>query len=205
MALEPADAIRAVTLLSLPVAAASDGVVGASLMFLVLGGTVITRVVRLPTALDLCVCTALVSAAWAALLGAYQQVPHLDLAAHVVVTGLIAAVAGACLWRGEVANPRLGERSTALLLGGATATTGIALATLWELGEWLGHARLDPGIEVGYLDTVSDLLAGALGAAAAGALTTATALGNGQGRRASGRSRPGAGPSPTRPGGGGRS
>jgi hypothetical protein len=45
----------------------------------------------------------------------------------------------------------------------------MVLAALWELGEWIGHTRLDSRIQVGAVDTATDLLAGLLGAAAVGA------------------------------------
>ncbi|WP_418606141.1 hypothetical protein [Georgenia sp. SUBG003] len=46
---------------------------------------------------------------------------------------------------------------------------GLALAVVWELGEWAGHTYLDPAIFVSYDDTIGDLAAGGAGAAVAGA------------------------------------
>jgi hypothetical protein len=41
---------------------------------------------------------------------------------------------------------------------------------LWEVGEWVGHTYLDERIQVGYNDTMGDLVADGLGALVAGAL-----------------------------------
>jgi hypothetical protein len=47
---------------------------------------------------------------------------------------------------------------------------GLALGTLWEAGEWFGHTYLDQRIQVGYSDTISDLMGDCAGALVAGLL-----------------------------------
>lgn len=54
-----------------------------------------------------------------------------------------------------------------------TTCLGVALAVLWELGEWIGHTWIDERIQVGYDDTVGDLTAGAAGAVVAAVLLAA--------------------------------
>ncbi|MCB7137464.1 hypothetical protein [Cellulosimicrobium marinum] len=172
VALVPADAVRAAALLSLVVAALVLGGVAGALFLLVLGGVTLTRGLDLPPALDVAYGTSLLAAGWAAQLGWYDAVPGLDLVAHVVCTGLIAAVAHLALVRWRLLPPAPAEPSARARAGLAVTTTalGALVAVLWEVGEWAGHTFLDDGIGVGYTDTVLDLAAGVAGALLAGAL-----------------------------------
>ena len=166
--LVPGDVVRAAAVGSLAVGVVTLGGVAGALFFLVLGGVLVPRFLRLPTALDLCFAASLLLAAWAAQLGWYEAVPWLDLLVHAVCTGLVAAVGLIVLVRmrmlGVGALP--GRAKVALVV----ATTGIGAlgAIVWELGEWAGYTYLDEGIDVGYTDTVSDLASGLFGAMLAG-------------------------------------
>lgn len=166
MPLQTSDSLRLLALTSVPVAAVTDGFVGAALMLLVLGGSMVPRAWGLPTWLDLALGVVSLAAAWAALLDAYLHVPRLDLVVHALLTGVLALVASYLLlaWRWV---PR---RTVALVLG---AVTAVALAALWEVGEYLGHTWLDDRIQVGYADTMTDLVAGVLGATVASGLGAA--------------------------------
>lgn len=166
-----ADAASVVALLSL-LAGVRYGGVAVALFALVLLGVVVVRLVPLPGQLQALTVLTLVAAAWAALLEGYQRVPWLDVAAHTLVTGLL-AVATAVLLSGTAlgnlsgGGPRVSSRAGTVV---ATAAVGTTLAVLWELGEWVGHAYVDPDIYVSYDDTVGDLAAGLLGSLLAGAL-----------------------------------
>jgi hypothetical protein len=166
------DALRAAAAVSVLVGLTWSGAVAGALFFLVLGGTMLARALALPTVLDLSFCATVLFGAWAAELDWYVAVPWLDLVVHAGATGLVAAVAHVTLVRaGAVASvdasalrrPRLGGWVV-------TCACGIALATLWEMGEWFGHTYLDDRIQVGYADTVGDLAAGTVGSMVAGAL-----------------------------------
>jgi len=183
-ALVPADVVRAAALVSLVVGAVTLGAIAAALFLLVLGGTLVPRVLGLPAPLDVAYGASLVGAAWAAQLGWYEAVPWLDLVVHLVCTGLVAAVAHLALARWRML-PAPGAAATRREAGGAVVvTTGLGAlgAVLWEVGEWAGHVYLDDGIDVGYTDTVTDLAAGVLGALVAGLLLVRA------GRRAGGAS-----------------
>ena len=162
-----ADGVRVLAALSVVVGAWRWGPVGGALFVLVLGGTIVPRAVRAPGALDLAYGTALLVAAWAAQLGWYDAVAGLDLLVHAVATGLVAAVAAVALARWGVVGAAPVRRPRAAL---GLVVVGLAAlgAVLWEIGEWYGHTELDPGIHVGYEDTVSDLAAGLLGGVVAG-------------------------------------
>ncbi len=170
--LVPGDAVRLASAISVVVAALGYGGVAGPLFLLVLGGTMVPRALGLPDALDVSYCGVLLVAAWAAQLDWYLAVDGLDLLVHALATGLIAVVAQLTLARAGMvasvdtpglARPRLG-------VAVVTVALGVALATVWEVGEWAGHTLLDDRIQVGYADTMSDLLAGAAGALVAGVL-----------------------------------
>jgi hypothetical protein len=166
----PGDLVRALAAVSVVVGTWLSGPVATALFLLVLGGSLVPRVIGVPASLDVAYCGALVLAAWAAQLGWYDAVGWLDVAVHAVATGLVALVAVLALVRWGVLpsdlvdgarHPRWGS---VLLVAG----TGGALAVLWEIGEWAGHTFLDPSIHVGYQDTVGDLAAGLTGSVVAG-------------------------------------
>ena len=174
-ALLPGDAVRLVAATSLVVLVVADEAIGAALFLLVLGGTMVPRAVGASAALDVACGASLVLAGWASHLDWYTSVSWLDLAVHVVCTGLLAMLAVLVLrhvsqrreraeGHGAVRAVSRGSTETVLLVGGL----GAILAILWEVGEWAGHTFLDESIGVGYNDTVSDLVAGLAGSLAAG-------------------------------------
>ena len=166
--LVPGDVVRAAAVGSLAVGIVTLGGVAGALFFLVLGGVLVPRFLRLPTALDLCFGASLLLAAWAAQLGWYEAVPWLDLLMHAVCTGLVAAVGLIVLIRGRMLE--VGALSGRAKVGLVAATTGLGAlgAIVWEFGEWAGHTYLDEGIDVGYTDTIADLAFGLFGAMLAG-------------------------------------
>lgn len=178
----PGGVVRVAGAVSVLVALVARGPVDALLLVLVLGGLVVPVVVRVPAALDAAYGASLLAAAWCAVLELYQAVPWLDVVAHVVVTGLVAAVAHLVLARttGAVLDPAAVDptgapdphavRGRATRVGAVVVTLalGLALSALWEVGEYVGHTYVDDAIFVTYADTVGDLVAGGLGSLAAG-------------------------------------
>lgn len=164
----PGDVVRVAAAGSVVVGIVTSGGVAGALFFLVLGGALVPRFLRLPPALDLCFGTSLLLAAWAAQLGWYETVPWLDLLVHAVCTGLVAAVGVIVLVRGRMLALGAPTGRTRVGLAITTAGIGALSAILWEVGEWAGHTFLDDGIDVGYTDTVTDLAVGLLGATLAG-------------------------------------
>ena len=137
-----------------------------ALFGLVLLGLTVPRVARLPALLQIATGAGLLLGAWAATLGWYAVVPHLDLIVHALATGLLAVVAVLGMQRARMLPhpvPRLG---TIIV----TAAVGALLAVIWEAGEWSGHTWIDASIGVGYDDTVGDLVTGVLGSALGGAM-----------------------------------
>jgi hypothetical protein len=168
----PGGAVRVLGLLSAAVALLLRGPVDAALLALVLAGLVVPVAAGIGPRLDAAYGLGLLAAAWSGALDLYETVAWLDLVMHLVVTGLVAAVAHVAVarWTGAVADPGtlVGGRARAGSVA-VTAALGLALSVLWEVGEYLGHTYLDPSIHVAYRDTVGDLVMGGLGSAAAGA------------------------------------
>jgi len=172
-----ADVVRAAAGLSVLVVALWTGPVAAALLALVLAGTFVPRWLEAPAWLDVSYGVALLCAAWAGVLGLYEQVGWLDLAVHLVATGLAALVAQLAIVRARLVSwPTVGgtrrDRVGNVLV---TTTVGAALAVAWEIAEWSGHRFLDPTIHVGYDDTISDLAAGVTGSFLAGLLAVVVA------------------------------
>jgi hypothetical protein len=166
------DGVRVAALISVVVGLIWYGGVAGALFFLVLGGTMIPRALQAPAALDASYCVAILFAAWAAELDWYLAVGWLDVVVHAAATGLVAAMAHLALVRIGAVAPVDDVRLRRPRLGSAVVTTtlGVTLAVVWEFGEWFGHTRLDDRIQVGYTDTMGDLVAGTVGALVAAVL-----------------------------------
>ncbi|MFC6697092.1 hypothetical protein [Nocardioides daphniae] len=168
MALMVTDTLRVVAAVCLVPAVVLDGAIGGALMFLVLGGCMVPRALGSSPTLDGLYCTTLLVAAWAALLDWYVAVSWLDLLVHALATGLVGVMAWDLLHRLGVLAPGTGPGAVRVAALVGITSLGALLAVLWEFGEWFGHTVLDPAIQVGYDDTVTDLAAGLVGAFLAG-------------------------------------
>lgn len=149
-----------------------DAVVVA-LFALVLLGLVVPRLARLSGWLQVVSGTTLILAAWAAALDWYVTVEWLDVVAHLVANGLLAAVAVVGMERARLLPTRL--PTTGLVI--VTTAVGALLAVIWEAGEWFGHTLLDDSIGVGYDDTIGDLVCGTIGSLVSGVALAARARG----------------------------
>ncbi|MDC7123264.1 hypothetical protein OMK64_17175 [Cellulomonas fimi] len=169
----PGGVVRAAALVSVVVALLTLGPVDAALLVLVVGGVALPPLGGVPAWLDAAYGVGLLAAAWAGVLGLYEAVPWLDVVMHLVVTGLVAAVAHLLLAvrTRAVVDPRAaraaGAGAASVLV---TVSLGTTLSVAWEIGEYLGHTYLDPTIYVAYGDTIGDMVMGALGSAVAGAV-----------------------------------
>lgn len=174
MPLIPSDALRAIAIASLVPATISDGAIGFAVMFLVVGGCMLPRALGTPGRLDTVICAVFIVAAWAALLDWYVTVDGLDLVVHAGATGLIGILAWQVAQRAGLLAPASSGRPARMAAILVTVTSASTLAMVWEIGEWFGHTYLDDRIQVGYDDTITDLIAGILGAALAGMLAAAS-------------------------------
>jgi len=176
LAAGPGGVVRVAGVVCLLVALVVRGPVDTALFALVLAGLMVPPAAGAPRWLDAAYGVGLLAAAWCGALELYQAVAWLDVVMHLVVTGLIAAVAYLLLARrtGAVVDPRaVATRAERLGLVVVTVGLGLTLSVAWEVGEYLGNAYIDPEIYVGYADTVGDLVAGGAGSAVAGLWLTA--------------------------------
>lgn len=155
------DWLRVAIAVSVPAAYLVAGGPAAAAMLLALGGTMALRFARMSVPADVVGQIVLGASAWFAAIGAYQVVPGLDLAAHLASGAVLALLTRTILLRTGLLPAEPGGRAARVL----HVTTAVAmLGLLWELGEWAGHALITPDIGVGYEDTLTDLVADAIGA-----------------------------------------
>lgn len=159
------DAVRILIIASLPLAWLVAGPVSAAVMLLVLGGAVATRLTQVPSGVDTAAQCVLLAAAWFATLGAYEAVSWLDLATHFASGAVLALLARAMLLRADMLphGPTRHEAAARMLHPIAAVAL---LGVVWEIAEWAGHMWVSSEINVGYNDTVTDLIADLLGAIA---------------------------------------
>ena len=172
------DVLRYAALASVVAGLVGWGWIGGALFFLVLGGCVVPRALDAPAALDLSYCALLLFGAWAAQLDLYLRIGWLDVVVHAAATGLIAAMAHLALVRLGALSAEGGPALPRRRLGVAVVTLaiGTALAVVWEMCEWFGHTQLDDRIQVGYTDTMGDLVAGGVGSGVAAVLVASGVL-----------------------------
>ncbi|MDX6317723.1 MAG: hypothetical protein QOD35_1123 [Nocardioidaceae bacterium] len=172
-----ADVLRVGGAGSLVWAAAGGEWVNAALFALVLGGLMLPRMVPTRPVVDLTYGATLLFAAWSAVEDLYVRYDELDNVVHTVACGLVAAVVHRLLVTASVLPPAtdrsLRRAGTGVVV--AVWALGLALGTLWEAGEWFGHTHLDQRIQVGYSDTIGDLMADCLGALVAGLVVARSA------------------------------
>lgn len=178
-ALVLADSVRVLGALSILVSAVWFGPVEVALFLLVLLGLLVPRVLALPVVLDLSLGVTLLAGGWFAVFDVFEAVGPLDLVVHLVANGLLAVTAYLLLVRLRAlpdpadAGPARHRTGTVVV----TTALGALLGLLWELGEWAGHTYFDDGINVGYEDTLGDLVSGATGSLVGGVLLATLVVG----------------------------
>lgn len=176
-----ADVIRAIAPLSVVAAIFALTWVEVAVMMLVFLGVLLSRAAALPAGLDGATCAVLLAAAWFSVADLYAQLAWIDVATHFAVGAVLAALARVMLERWDAAGlePSPRRDSVASVVAGALigAALALALSVVWEFLEWWGHTYIDDTVNVGYLDTLSDVAAGGLGGLLAGAVLAVTSRG----------------------------
>jgi len=88
-----ADAVRGAALLSVLAALLWWGPVDTAVLLLVLGGVLLSRMVRVDPRVDAAYGVALLVAAWSSIGGVYELISWWDLAIHTLTTAAIAPIA----------------------------------------------------------------------------------------------------------------
>ena len=112
---------------------------------------------RLPWGWEIATSLTCLVAAVSSFLLLYERLPGWDKPVHAVLTGLLAVLAVHVLSASAPTMPRI-------------IIAGLLLAATWELLELADHHWVDPTVHVAALDTVTDLLAGMVGAVGAALL-----------------------------------
>ncbi|WP_207455547.1 hypothetical protein [Desertivibrio insolitus] len=158
-----ADVLRLVGLVSAVVAGVVFGPVYFFVFALTLLGLVVPRFLGVRPGVDIATGVVLLVAAWSAALDLYVTAPPVDIPVHLLLNGLLAALAAVLLVRTRVL-PKMPRVATVLV----TTALGLSLGVLWEFGEWAGNTFVDADIFVSYDDTIGDLAVGGLGSLLAG-------------------------------------
>lgn len=161
-----ADVVRGLTLVSLVVATIGWGGTAFPVMALCLLGVVVPRMLGLRPAFDVLVCVLVLVAGWSSVLEWYTSVFLWDKLVHVLLTGLLAAVA--YVLGSDVRAVPAPHSERPVVVAVLALCAGLAIGAAWEMGEWLGHNFVDSAIYVGYDDTIGDLAADGFGGLLAG-------------------------------------
>ncbi|GAB3523777.1 hypothetical protein [Arthrobacter monumenti] len=172
-----ADGVRVVGVLSFLAAILWLSLVDAAVLLLVLLGLLIARSLRLRPSADIATGVILLAAAWSSITNVYEAIEWWDFLIHAATTGVLAGTSHLLVLRtaGTASiTPAQSIRQGAITGRGAAVylitAQGLALSVLWEFGEWWGYTYIDAAINVGYRDTLGDLVAGGLGAIVCGAI-----------------------------------
>jgi hypothetical protein len=162
-----ADAVRLVALSGLLWSLLRGTWADVAVFAVVLVVVLLPRLTGLPRPVDLAVAVTWTVAGWANVLGWYVSAPWVDVPVHATAPGATAAAAYLLLARARLVADLQddGVRRSAVVV--ITTAVGTTLAVWWEFYEWIVYHGAGPP-EVGYDDTVLDLLMGTLSAAVAG-------------------------------------
>jgi hypothetical protein len=163
-----ADGVRAVAAVSVIVAAIGWSPVDALSIALVLALMFVPRALELRPGFDITFGIVVLVAVWSNVLDLYITTRWWDLPVHFATNGVCAALLYVVFARFEIlADPTTLPRP---MLSVALVTTfiGVTFGVLWELWEWFAYNFLDPGMLVGYEDSLGDLVVGGLGSLVAG-------------------------------------
>ena len=162
-----ADLLRVAGVLCVAVAAIGWTWTDAGIVALALPALVAPKFIGMRAWFDIAYAVTVLIAAWSNVFDLYTTVVGLDLIVHFTLTGLSAALLYVLLARADIVALPGGRRAAPIVL---TTTMGLALSALWEMIEWIGWTLIGDDIFVAYQDSIGDMVAGGLGALAAGLL-----------------------------------
>lgn len=163
-----ADAMRALGIVGVLVAAIWMATMDAGILALALPALLVPRFVGARPWFDIVFCAVVLLAAWSNVLDLYSSIPGWDIVMHCVCTAVIAAMGYLVLLRTGILPPPPDDlRRRPLVL---VPVIALAVSAVWEMIEWFGWAFISSDIFVGYQDTIGDMAAGGVGGLAAGVL-----------------------------------
>jgi hypothetical protein len=162
-----ADVVRLAAVAGLGYAAITTSLEALAVFAVVVLIALVPRLAALPRPVDLAVGLTWTVAGWANVLGWYVTHPWVDMPVHATTPGATAAAVYLLLARVGLASDLQDDdvrRSAVVVL---TTAVGTTLAVWWEFYEWIVY-REDGPPQVGYDDTLLDLLFGTVSSALAG-------------------------------------
>jgi hypothetical protein len=168
-----ADLIRVSALASVIAAAIWWSARDAGILALALPAVVLPRLLGIRAWFDIGYGVIVLTAAWSNVLGLYDAIWWWDLLIHFLCTGVLAAAVYLALVALHVVPESAGGALTPIVL---VTTIGLAISSLWEMVEWVGHTYVSNSLFVSYDDTIGDMAMGGLGALAASAVVARVPL-----------------------------
>jgi hypothetical protein len=162
-----ADVVRVAAVAGLGYAAITTSLEALAVFAVVVLIALVPRLAALPRPVDLAVGLTWTVAGWANVLGWYVTHPWVDMPVHATTPGATAAAVYLLLARVGLASDLQDadvRRSAVVVL---TTAVGTTLAVWWEFYEWIVYREEGPP-QVGYDDTLLDLLFGTVSSAVAG-------------------------------------
>jgi hypothetical protein len=161
-----ADAVRVLAVLGVVVAAFGWGVTALGITALTLPALVLPRVLGVIAWFDLLYSVTVIVAAWSNVLDLYRGIAGWDLLVHFAATGVLAGMLFVLLERTRVVapgstHPAAGRRRVPLVI---VTALGLAIASVWEMFEWLAKNYVSDEVYVTYDDTIGDMVFGGAGA-----------------------------------------
>ncbi|HYI31850.1 MAG TPA: hypothetical protein VEX88_00125 [Glaciibacter sp.] len=168
-----ADLLRVAGVLCIAVAAIGWTWTDAGIVALALPALVAPKFIGVRAWFDIAYEVTVLVAAWSNVFDLYTTVVGWDLIVHFTLTGLSAALMYVLLARADIVALPGGRRAAPIVLA---TTMGLALSALWEMVEWIGWTLIGDDIFVAYQDSIGDMVAGGLGALAAGLLLSSVSV-----------------------------
>ncbi len=162
-----ADAVRVAAVGGLGYAAVTASLEALAVFAVVVLVALVPRLAALPRPVDLAVGLTWTAAGWVNVLGWYVTHPWVDIPVHATTPGATAAAVYLLLARTDLASDLQDDdiRRPAIVV--LTTAVGTTLAVWWEFYEWIVYREEGPP-QVGYDDTLLDLLLGTVSSAVAG-------------------------------------
>lgn len=171
-----ADALRALGIVGILVAAIWFTPTDAGIIALALPALMVPRVLGLRAWFDIVLQITVLVAAWSNVFDLYTSVAGWDLLLHLVCTAALAALLYIALARMDITADLRRTRRPARRPIVLAVSLALAISAVWEMIEWLGWTYVSDDIFVTYTDTIGDMVFGGLGGLGAGILLAFVAL-----------------------------
>ncbi|MFC8303615.1 hypothetical protein ACFUCV_07985 [Specibacter sp. NPDC057265] len=163
-----AELLRIIALLGVMLAAVFLAWTDAAILAFALPAVVAPRFLGMRLWADLLFTSTVLLAAGSNVFDLYTRISWWDVVVHFACTGVLAAGCYILLAALRIVpDPRAADFTPRVGIV-LTTTVGLALCALWEIAEWLGYVYISDEIYIAYVDTIVDMIFGALGSLVVG-------------------------------------